>query len=187
MKRCLLLFFALALLLSSCGTSEGGQSANGIFRTVEEDLPLFTRCAEAMEAFGAERLYVAIEDDKETEENDPHLVSYEKESGDRTKIENEALETALKETGLAVIFFQTAADARRCVIFSFAKEGASGIVRGFYYSFDALPCGWWGREAKLKKKDGRFLQIDKSGEAWYQTVLIQDSFYYFEKHGSLVA
>ncbi len=140
-----------------------------------------------MEAFSTERIYVAIEDNKDTEEKDPRLVSYEKESGTRSEIENETLEKTLTELGLKLIFFQTAADARRCVIFSFEKESYQGIAYGFYYSFDALPCGWWGREAKLKKKDGRYLQIDAKGTAWYQTVQIENNFYFYEKHGNLVA
>lgn len=185
MKRFFSLILACLLFFTACGSEKN--KANEIFRTVRENGSLLTLCAEEMEKFGAERIYVAIEDNKDTEEHDPRLVSYEKESGTRTEIENETLEKALKDLGLKLIFFQTAADARRCVIFSFEKEAFEGIAYGFYYSFDLLPCGWWGREAKLKKKDGRFLQIDKSGNAWYQTVQIENNFYYFEKHGDLVA
>jgi len=187
MKRFFLLFLAVSLFLSACGSDQNRNKANEIFRIVRENSSLIALCAEEMKNFEAERIYVAIEDNKDTEEHDPRLVSYEKESGDRSEIENETLEKALKDLGLKLIFFQTAADARRCVIFSFQKESFEGIAYGFYYSFDLLPCGWWGREAKLKKKDGRFLQIDRNGNAWYQTVQIEDNFYYFEKHGNLVA
>ena len=186
MKRIFLLLFALVLLLSSCSSS-GGKTANSIIYTVTENAAFFARCAEEMKNFHLERFYVAMEDDKETEENDPRLVAYEKESGTRTAIENETLQKALEEFDLRLIFFQTAADSRQCVIFSFAKEKDEGIVNGFYYSFDSLPCAWWGRQADLKHSGGQYLQIDQKGSAWYQTVLIQDSLYYFEKHGSLAA
>lgn len=187
MKKLFLFLLSLAFLLSSCGDGGTTKKASDIFAVVKENGEALTQCAEEMKAFGMDRIYVAIEDNKETKEKDPRLVSYEKESGERSEIENESLEKALKDFGLKLIFFQTAADARQCVIFSFEKEAFEGIAYGFYYSFDVLPCGWWGREAKLKKKDGRFLQIDQNGSAWYQTVQIENNFYYFEKHGNLVA
>ena len=186
MKRLFLLLTSFLLLLSSCA-SGSGKKANNVIYSVRENAELFTRCAEEMRDFHLERFYVAMEDDKETEENDPRLVAYEKESGARTAIENENLQKALVDFDLKIIFFQTAADSRQCVIFSFAKEKDEGIVNGFYYSFDALPCAWWGRQADLNRKGNQYLQIDEHGSAWYQTVQIQDSLYYFEKHGSLNA
>ena len=152
-----------------------------------------------MEAFGAERCYVAMELPKEEEPataetletsevpKEKRLVYYEKESDDRTEIENEALQTLLERYGLQLIFFQTASDSRRCVIFSFHKESADGIHKGLYYSYDALPCAWWGRRAELVKKDGRYLQVQKNGTAWYTTSLLRDHFYYYEKSGALTA
>ena len=115
------------------------------------------------------------------------LVYYEKESDDRTEIENEALQTLLERYGFQLIFFQTASDSRRCVIFSFHKESADGIHKGLYYSYDALPCAWWGRRAELAKQDGRYLQVQKNGTAWYATSLLRDHFYYYEKSGALTA
>lgn len=187
MKKAFALLLALLLFLPSCADTTGTKKAGEIFSSVKDNRDFFLLCAEEMQAFGLERVYVAIEDNEDTEEHDPRLVSYEKESGDRTEIENETLQRALEDFGLALIFFQTASDARQCVIFSFNKESYEGISYGFCYSFDSLPCGWWGRTAELKKKDGRYLQIDQKGTAWYQTVLIEDRFYYFEKHGNLVA
>ncbi len=187
MKKTFLFFLSFAFFLTACSDGGTTKKASDIFTLVKENGAVLTQCAEEMKAFGMDRIYVAMEDNKDTEENDPRLVSYEKESGERSEIENETLQKALENFGLKLIFFQTATDARQCVIFSFEKEAFQGIAYGFYYSFDALPCGWWGREADLKKKDGRYLQIDKSGSAWYQTVLIENNFYYFEKHGALVA
>jgi len=115
MKRFFLLFLAVSLFLSACGSDQNRNKANEIFRIVRENSSLIALCAEEMKNFEAERIYVAIEDNKDTEEHDPRLVSYEKESGDRSEIENETLEKALKDLGLKLIFFQTAADARRCV------------------------------------------------------------------------
>lgn len=187
MKRLFLSLLAFFLLFTACGNEQNRNKANEIISAVKENTDLLILSVKEMETFSAERIYVAIEDNKDTEKHDPRLVSYEKESGNRNEIQNEILEQVLKDLGLKLIFFQTAADGRRCVIFSFEKEAYEGISYGFYYSFDLLPCGWWGREAKLKKKDGRFLQIEKTGSAWYQTVQIKDNFYYFEKHGELVA
>lgn len=173
-------------LLSSC-SSEKPLSANRILSYVNENADLFTQCALEMEKMGEERIYVAMEVPEEQEGDPPRLVSYGKESDTRTEITNPVLQEALERFGFRVIYFQTASDARRCVIFSFEKETFSGVVKGVYYSFDALPCAWWGRKGELTKKDNRYLQLTNGTDGSYMTFLIRDSFYYFEKQGSLLA
>jgi hypothetical protein len=199
MKRLAGLLLLFSLALSSCG-SGGSIIANTMDHWLEQDGDLFLTCVNEMEAFGEERCYVAMEEPKkeeaEAEETlsettefpkEKRLVFYEKESGDRTEIENEALQTLLERYGFQLIFFQTASDSRRCVIFSFCKETAEGVHKGLYYSYDALPCAWWGRRAELVKQDGRYLQMQKNGTAWYTTSLLRDHFYYYEKAGALTA
>ncbi len=191
MKRSCAFVLSLLLLLSSCSYGKGEQSPDGIALSVKENEEILLQCVAEMEKLGSERIYVAMEKPK-TEEGDEiitaeeRLVSYEKESGDRTEIYSDALEKALTVLGLRLIFFQTASDARRCVIFSFHKESEKN-VRGFYYSYDALPCGWWGRAADLEKRDGRYFQANQKGDAWFYTLPITDAFFYFEKTGSLLA
>ncbi len=191
-RLCSLLLLLSLLFLSACrGDVPSHQSANLVIAIVKENTELFTRCVEEMESFHLERIYVALEQE-ETEEwqtvtGETRLVSFEKESDDRTEIENEILEEALSTFGFEVIFFQTASDSRRNVIFSFTRESDDGVQNGFYYSYDALPSGWWGRRAQLERKDNRYLQANKNGDAWYYTVQIQDHFYYFEKMGDLLA
>jgi len=157
------------------------------------------QCIREMEAFGCDRIYVALEEkEKKTAETseqdqpkpdrDKILVSYEKESDKRTEIDSPVLREAIETFDLALILFQTDSDARRSVLFSFHKENENGgIQNGFYYSYDHLPCGWWGRKAELKKKDNRYLQVSQNADAWYYTLQISDGFYYFEKFGDLVA
>lgn len=193
MKRILLFILIASLFLTSCTATVNLRDANGIAMQVKENLSLLEECVREMEAFGAERIYVAMEKPKpeegkeaETVTAEERLVSYEKESDDRTEIENPVLEEAITTLGLRLIFFQTAADSRRCVIFSFQKE-AEKKAQGFYYSFDALPCGWWGRAAEFEHRDGRYFQANQKGDAWYYTLSIEENFYYFEKSGSLLA
>ena len=184
MKRLLFLLMAAVLTLSSCSNAEKQQDANSCAKLLAENEKLLLSCVTEMEQFEKDRIYAAMEP---KDGGADRLVSYEKESDDRTEIENDVLENALKECGFRLIFFQTASDSRRCVIFSFAKEKDDGTVCGIYYSYDALPCAWWGRKAELVKKDGRYLQIDRSGNASYFTLPLSEHFYYFEKFGDLIA
>lgn len=191
MKRLIFIALATALLLCSCSSSSTTKrDANSCAKMLVAGEELFLACVEEMEKFGEDRLYVAMEakEVKEGEEpQPPRLVSYPKESEERTEIENETLERALTEFGFKLIFFQTAGNSRRSVIFSFSKEGDSGIQNGIYYSYDTLPCAWWGRNSDLVKKHGRWLQIDRSGNAAYYTLALSEYFYYFEKYGDLRA
>ncbi len=191
MKRLIPILLIFSLLFCSCSsTAPSTPDANKCAKMLLSGEELFLDCVEEMEKFGEERIYVAMEakEAKEGEEpQKPRLVSYPKESDDRTEIENETLERALTEFGFKLIFFQTASNSRRSVIFSFSKEGDSGIQNGIYYSYDTLPCAWWGRNSDLVKKHGRWLQIDKSGNAAYYTLALSEHFYYFEKYGNLKA
>lgn len=190
MKRLLPFLLSLTLLLSSCGAGGAAHNANSCAKMLVSFEELLLECVAEMEKFGEDRIYVAMEAEevKEGEEaKPPRLVSYPKESEERTEIENEILQRAITELGFRLIFFQTASNSRRCVIFSFSKEGDSGIQNGIYYSYDTLPCAWWGRNADLVKKHGRWLQIDKSGNAAYYTLALSEYFYYFEKYGRLRA
>lgn len=194
MKR-LFLVFCTAILLTSCVAEPGEKrTANTIANTVLENEELFLSCAEEMAAFEEERIYVAMErrEEKEgetltEEEKKPRLVSYIKESDEREEIENSILEKALKKFGFKLIFFQTASDGKRCVIFSFAKENDPYIQNGFYFSPDDSPRAYWGREASLEREGDRYLQLARNGGGWYYTVKITKNFYYFEKSGDLAA
>lgn len=193
MKRFCFLLFSLAFLFVSCSSPGKRIDGNRVATIVEENRNLLMQCVEEMEKMGEERIYVAMEQPKSEEGEEeissavePRLVSYEKESGDRTEIANPALQEALECLGLQLIFFQTAADSRRCVIFSFQKESEKS-VQGFYYSYDTLPCGWWGRKADLERRDGRYFSANQKGDAWYYTLSVAENFYYFEKNGSLLA
>ncbi len=190
MKKLIPLIMIAALLLSACSSTASGHNANSCAKLLVEGEELLLACVAEMEKFGEERIYVAMEAEEPEEGEEPkppRLVSYPKESDDRTEIENETLENALTKFGFKLIFFQTASNSRRSVIFSFSKESASGIQNGIYYSYDTLPCAWWGRNADLVKKHGRYLQIDKSGNAAYYTLALSEYFYYFEKYGNLRA
>ncbi len=199
MKKVFLCALALALFLSSCTQPQDKVPlASQVITRVKENQALLLSCVEEMKAFGQERIYVAMEepkkkkDEKETTEEpnktlEKRLVSFEKESDDRTEIENEILHRAIETLDIEVIFFQTASDARQCVIFSFTRENDEGVQNGFYYSFDTLPCAWWGRSADLKHKENRWIQMNQNEDAWYYTVKIENNFYYFEKQGYLLA
>ncbi len=192
MKRILPIFFALIFLLPSCSFEQNFQSAGAIEKHVIENQELFTQCFSILSQMKKDRFYVAMEIEKDEEGNEIEgtlrLVTYEKESDDREEIENEILENVLLDFDLTLLYFQTASDGRRCLIFSYSKESETEKVqKGFYYSPDALPCGWWGRKADLIKKDERFLQLNRDGNAAYYTVKITENFYYFEKYGNLLA
>ncbi|MBR2634629.1 MAG: hypothetical protein IKD31_03515 [Clostridia bacterium] len=192
MKKYALIVLALVLMLTSCGGAASSvKSANEVIACVERNYDFFSDCALEMQAFKMDRVYVAYEILKEEKDNpnaQKKLVYYEKESAARTAFTNATLEQAFTVYGFAVIFFQTASDSRQNVLFSYTKESSSSpIQNGFYYSFDSLPSGWWGRSADLKRKDNRYLQISPNGDAWYFTVQIRDHFYYFEKQGALLA
>jgi len=196
-RKTLCLLLTALFLLTGCVATDK-INANTVMTTVRERRELLIQCAEEMQKFGAERIYVAVEFPKKEEKKDgdtptvsteapvARLVSFEKESDDRTEIENPILEEAIKTLGLELIFFQTASDSRQTVIFSYSRESDNGIQQGFYYSFDALPAGWWGRKAELERKDQKWLQMNQKGDAWYYTVQIEDHFYYFEKNGYLL-
>lgn len=190
MKKIIPILLIFALLFSSCTSSSDTRNANSCAKMLQDSEDLLLQCVAEMEKFGDDRMYVAMESE-EVEDGEepkpPRLVSYPKESEDRTEIENETLERALTQLGFRLIFFQTANNSRRCVIFSYAKESDSGIQNGIYYTYDTLPCAWWGRNAELVKKHGRWLQIDKSGNAAYYTLPLSEYFYYFEKYGNLRA
>ena len=210
MKYRVLVSCACLLFLCACGgASSVRKDANAVFAEVKGELALLTKAAEEMKAFGAERIYVALEKEspEETEEEpdalaeedetapsanapdgEERLVYYLKASGPRTEIESEVLEDVLRKFGLALLLFQTASDSRESVLFSYALEnGKEAVKNGFYYSFDAAPCGWWGRRASLKKNKTRYVQIARDGTAWYYTSNIEGNFFYFEKCGDLVA
>ena len=184
MKRLFFLFLSVLLFLCSCSPSY--PHANETALQVKNNRALLEQCVEEMEKFGKERIYVAME--KEEEGERIRLVSYPKESGERTEIENPVLERALLDLDLSLIFYQTASDSRRCVIFSYTKENQTeGVQNGFYYSFDSLPCAWWGRRGELKRQGERYLQLNRNGGAAYYTTPIEQNFYYFEKYGTLIA
>ncbi|MBR3838041.1 MAG: hypothetical protein IKJ74_07890 [Clostridia bacterium] len=197
MRKTLCLILAALLFLTGC-TATPNISANTVMAKVREHRELLIQCAEEMQKFGLERVYVAIEfpkEEKDKNEKAPsvtteapvaRLVSFEKESDDRTEIKNPILQEAIETLGLELIFFQTASDSRQTVIFSYTREADSGVQQGFYYSYDAMPAGWWGRKAELERKDQRWLQMNQKGDAWYYTVQIEDHFYYFEKNGYLL-
>ena len=200
MKKSLLcLLLSLLLLLGGCGEVREEKNANQIRSIVEEHKELLLACVKEMEAFEEERVYVAMEypekdeeaEEAETEEametKEKRLVFFTKESEDRTVIENEVLQKALETLGLEIIFYQTASDSRRTVIFSSHRESYKEKHQGFYYSYDDAPSGWWGRVAKLEKKDNRYLQANESADALYYTLRICENFYYYEKEGSLLA
>ena len=190
MKRLFSFLLLGAILLTGCSAGQDKKSAGQIFAMVEENKDLFLSCVEEMASLGEDRIYVALEEKETSEETkaSPRPVSYLKESGERTEIESDALEKALADFGLRLIFFQTASDGRQCVIFSFTKENEQGKVQnGFYYSFDSLPCAWWGRKGELIRRKKNYLQLQPDGSAGYLTSPITDNFYYFEKYGNLVA
>ena len=170
MKARFVALILLLLMLPSCSAQGVGKTPDAIAREIALHSDLLSSCVKEMEALGEDRIYVAMEAKKarggekpSDQDKIPRLVSYVKESDDRKEIENPVLEETLQTFGLALIFFQTGSDARRCVIFSYTKENDTGVQNGFYYSYDALPCAWWGRSAKLVKKDDRFLQLSKTG------------------------
>ena len=192
MKRILLFFLALILFLPSCGGQNKMVNAGTVAQNVKENKNLFLQCYEILSEMKKERVYVAMEEEKDEDKNEiegsKRLVLYEKESDERTEIENEILEKALTDFGLALIFYQTASDGRVCVIFSYTKENEKGKVQnGFYYSPDTQPCAWWGRRGELIRRDDRYLQLNRKEDAVYYTVNIENSFYYFEKYGDLLA
>ncbi len=187
MKRLFPFLIIITLLLSSCSSETAGHNANSCAKLLVNGEELLLKCVAEMEKFEEERIYVAMEAEESEEPKAPRLVSYLKESDERTEIENEILEQALTEFGFRLIFFQTASNSRQSVIFSFSKESDLGIQNGIYYTYDTLPCAWWGRKADLIKKHGRYLQIDKSGNAAYYTLALSEHFYYFQKYGNLVA
>ena len=190
MKRLLSFVLFSIVALTGCSAGRDEKSAGQIFTMVEENRDFFLSCAEEMASLGEDRIYVALEAEKEGEEEGEttRLVSYLKESGERKKIENETLRKALADFGFRLIFFQTASDGRQCIIFSFSKENETGKTQnGFYYSFDALPCAWWGRKGELIRRKNNYLQLQSDGSAGYLTSPITDNFYYFEKYGDLVA
>ena len=187
MKKLFPLLLSLALLFTACDTGSDVVNANICAKYLADDEEFFMQCVAEMEKFGEDRIYVAIETDEEEENAEPRLVSYPKESEDRTEIENEILEKALTEYGFRLILFQTGSDSRRSVIFSYTKEKDGGVQNGIYYSYDSLPCAWWGRAADLTRRDGRWIQVDRSGNASYYTLKLAESFYYFEKCGELIA
>lgn len=188
MKRSFLILFALALLLVSCAGEGSGTGSGQIIGSVTEKEEMLRACIPEMEAFLLERVYVALEVPKDSPPGtEKRLVQYEKESGERKVIHAPALEEVLREFDLSLIFYQTAENARRSVIFSYGKENDPGIVRGFYYSYDDLPSAWWGRKGALEKDGNRFVQGNKNGGGEYFTVKICPNFYYFEKRGNLVA
>jgi len=188
MKRLIPIILTFALFLTACSSAKTGHDANSCAKLLAKGEELLLACVEEMEKFGEERIYVAMEAEKAKEGEEPkapRLVSYLKESDERAEIENETLERALTEFGFRLIFFQTAGNSRQSVIFSFSKENDSGIQNGLYYSYDKLPCAWWGRNSELIKKHGRWLQIDPSGNAAYYTLALSEYFFYFEKYGNL--
>ncbi len=190
MKRLSLFFLTSLLCLSACSTGTPAKTANSCEKMLVANEDFFLECVSEMEKFGEERIYVAMEapEAKEGEEaKPPRLVSYIKESDDREEIENEILEKALTEYGFRLIFFQTAGNSRQSVIFSYSKETDSGVQNGIYYTYDTLPCAWWGRKGDLVKKHGRWLQIGRTGNAAYYTLPLTEHFYYFEKYGNLIA
>ncbi|MBE6712321.1 MAG: hypothetical protein E7580_02240 [Ruminococcaceae bacterium] len=187
MKRYISAVLCTLLLLTSCTGEKAAPDANSCAKYLEENESFFLECVAEMEKFGEDRIYVAMEADEKKKDSKARLVSYPKESEDRTEIENELLEKALTQYGFRLILFQTASDARRSVIFSYTKEKDDGIQNGIYYSYDSLPCPWWGRKAELTRRDGRWIQIDRAGNATYYTLKLSEHFYYFEKCGELIA
>jgi len=188
MKR--FLFCMLALALCLCGCSLEQRSHGDVLKgRVSEDRALLLAAVEEMVALGEERVYVAVEDFTENEEEEPAvptLVYFVKESDERERLESEVLRQVIESYGLKRIYLQTSADNRRSVIFTTFKETEKGHIWGFYYSFDGSPCGWWGRQAELVHKDGSFLQINRDGSAWYRTLLLEEGFYYYEKQGEIL-
>lgn len=196
-KKAFIIILAFLLIFTAaCSNKE--ISANKIEKLVNENYEFILSVVSEMQSFKMDRVYVAIENTAEKDEENAgsetseadeelHLVSYEKESGDRTKIDDPILEKAINELSLKLILFQTASDGRQSVIFAYSKEADAQFARGFYYSFDSLPCAWWGRKAKLKKDHDRFIEISDKNSAWYSTVNIKGNIFYYEKSGVLTA
>ena len=180
MKRFLFVMTAVLVCLSSCAARP---TADSVSRLVSQNADAFTQAALEMRRISSDRLYVAVETPEE--ESAPCLVRFVKESDPHEPIENDLLFSVLQTHGFARLFFQTASDGRQCVIFSYTRENDPGIQNGFYYSFDGAPCAYWGRAAKLEKQKKRFVQLTRDGTAAYYTAHLIDSFYYFEKTGSL--
>ena len=192
MKRLIPFFFALSLLLAGCSQNKQTISAGKTSKDVKENTDLLLSCYQTLSEMKKERIYVALEEKTDEEGNaikgSRRLVSYEKESGERSEITSPVLENALRRFDLAIILFQTADHGRECVIFSYTKENENEKVQnGFYYSPDSLPFAWWGRQGDLIQEGNRFLQLDKKGNGAYYTTPIIRSFYYFEKYGELLA
>ncbi len=189
-----LLFFSL--LLSGCTPGNERLTPNDFLSILQND-DRFPLAVQELENSGQDRFYVALEEkesadsekEKSTgtqEKKELILVTYVSKSSNHEEMESELLFSLLQDYGFRLIYFQTARDGRRCILFSLEEESES-FVQGIYYSFDAQPCAWWGRQAELKKKDDRYLQLSENGNAWYYTLPLKDGFYYFEKQGSLVA
>ncbi len=193
MKRDFSLFLALVFcLLSFFSCGDGGVSANRLQRDLKENRALFLQAVTEMTALHRDRAYAVWEtpekkeDETSTAEAEPRLVWYVKKSDTHKDFEAPAVKRLLTEFSFVLLYLQTDSDGRRCLIFSAGLE-KDALVRGICYSFDGAPCGWWGRKADLKKKNGRWLQIQTDPAAWYYTISLGDSFYFFEKSGSLAA
>ena len=197
MKRILslALFF---LFLASCSAPDG-VSADRYKTLFFQNEDLFRAAAKELENLHRDRFTVILEaeETKETETAtaatgaDPtktaeeKLVWYVKKSDKHQVLKAPSAERLLREFPFSLIYYQTASDGRRTVIFSSAPEKEKK-VQGVYFSFDGEPAGWWGRKADLKKNKERWVQMQSDG-AYYFTLSLQNGFYYFEKHGDLVA
>ena len=69
MRKTLCFLLAALLLLTGCATTDPF-NANTVMAKVREHRELLIQCAEEMEKFGSERIYVAIEFPKNEEKKD---------------------------------------------------------------------------------------------------------------------
>lgn len=191
MKRKIALVLALLLLCAGCAGNGGG----ALVARAKREKDLLLTAAREMRGLGAERIYAALEvpeatetatGDGETTPPEARLVRYVKSSDTHVEMENEVLETVLRDFGFALILFQTASDGRESVIFSTGKESDAGVVRGVSYSFDSEPVAWWGRSASLTRHRGRYVEINPKGDAWYYTTSLGDGLWYWEKNGTVL-
>lgn len=197
MKKTLLLFLLFSVLFSGCSAAPDAlPREEEITSFVRENTLFLTDIAAEMKAFGEERIYVVLEEvEIETDEDrtatnaektsEMRLVRYVKKSGEHLLVESETIALLFEKTPLTLLYFQTAADGRECVVFSYGKETDRRVV-GFTYSFDNAPCGFWGRKASFSEKKGRYYEKNSNGSAWFMTTEIEESFFYFEKEGNFI-
>ena len=197
MKKRFFVFAFLFLFLVSC-SGTASLSADRLKTVWRENRTLFDEAVKELEALHRDRFTVRLEAPEEEEsekqsapstlsgeEKEEKLVWYVKKSDAHKDLDAPAAEKLLRDFPFDLIYYQTASDSRRTVIFSCGEEKEKK-VQGILFSYDGAPCGWWGRKAKLEKNKERWVQIE-TGADYYFTIALEEGYYYFEKHGTLTA